>query len=68
MFNELLALITESANDGFLNATEKLENFIYSTDNFSYSREQAITELIKATKVNEKIRQIDLYVRGISRA
>lgn len=33
----------------------------------SYSREQAITELIKSKKIDEKIRQIDLYVRGISR-
>jgi type II restriction enzyme len=33
----------------------------------SYSREQAVTELIKSKKIDEKIRQIDLYLRGISR-
>jgi len=33
----------------------------------SYSHEQAITELIKNKKIDEKIRQIDLYIRGISR-
>lgn len=31
-----------------------------------YTREQAITELIKAKKIDEKIRQINLYIRGIS--
>jgi len=33
----------------------------------SYSREQAITELIKSKKIDEKIRQIDFYMRGIAR-
>ena len=33
----------------------------------TYSREKAITELIKSKKIDEKIRQIDLYIRGISR-
>jgi type II restriction enzyme len=33
----------------------------------SYSREQAITELIRSKKIDEKIRQIDFYIRGISR-
>ncbi|MCL1831918.1 MAG: HindIII family type II restriction endonuclease [Oscillospiraceae bacterium] len=33
----------------------------------SYSREQAITELIKSKKIDGKIRQIDSYIRGISR-
>ena len=33
----------------------------------SYSHEQAITELIKSRKIDEKIRQIDLYIRGLSR-
>jgi type II restriction enzyme len=32
-----------------------------------YSHEQAIRELIKSKKIDEKIRQIDLYIRGINR-
>lgn len=31
----------------------------------AYSRKQAIEELIKSKKIKEKIRQIDLYIRGI---
>lgn len=34
---------------------------------YAYSREQAISELIKSKKIEEKIRQIDLFIRGISR-
>ena len=34
---------------------------------YNLTYEQAITELIKSKKINEKIRQIDLYIRGISR-
>ncbi|MDR0889951.1 MAG: HindIII family type II restriction endonuclease [Oscillospiraceae bacterium] len=33
-----------------------------------YSREQAIDELIKSKKIDEKIHQITQYIRGISRA
>ena len=33
----------------------------------SYSREEAIAELIKSKKIDEKIRHIDLYIRRISR-
>ena len=33
-----------------------------------FSREEAIAELIKSKKIEEKIRQIDSFVRGISRA
>jgi hypothetical protein len=33
----------------------------------AYSREKAIAELIKSKKIDEKIRQIDTYIRGISR-
>jgi type II restriction enzyme len=34
---------------------------------FDYTREQAIDELIKSKKINEKIRQIDSYLRRITR-
>ena len=33
----------------------------------AYSREQAVAELIKTKKIDEKIRQIDLFIRGVSR-
>ena len=33
----------------------------------AYSREQAVKELIKSKKVDEKIRQIDIFIRGISK-
>jgi len=33
----------------------------------SYTHEQAIAELIKSKKIEEKVRQIDIYIRGISR-
>jgi len=32
---------------------------------FSLSREQAINELIKSKKIDEKILQIDQYIRGL---
>lgn len=34
----------------------------------SYTKNQAIEELIKAKRIDEKIRQIDHYIRRISRA
>jgi len=34
MFNRFVAMISECANDGFFNATEKLDNYISSTDDF----------------------------------
>ncbi|MCL2499871.1 MAG: HindIII family type II restriction endonuclease [Defluviitaleaceae bacterium] len=33
----------------------------------AYTREKAISELIKAKKIDEKIRQIDSFIKGISR-
>ncbi|MDR1616821.1 MAG: HindIII family type II restriction endonuclease [Syntrophomonadaceae bacterium] len=33
----------------------------------AYTREQAVSELIKSKKIDEKIRQIESYIRGISR-
>lgn len=33
----------------------------------TYTREQAISELIKSRKIDERIQQIDAYIRGIQR-
>jgi len=57
MFNELLSLITEYAHDGFYNATEKLNDFILSTDGFMDILTQigTIPEAITQNSTEEKL-------------
>jgi hypothetical protein len=63
-------MICSHSGDSFQKATEKLIKYIDKADNFfdiltQNSKEKAIIELIKTKKIDEKILQIDSFLKGI---